>query len=220
MRILATEMLGKNCESDTEREGDKKISDMGILASIYEFQASSRSASEFPLEFLGNEESGIGGSLKFAPLHILGSNSARISNSIETVEAASIDLSLTGRNPSAELLALTKDNEVELVIHPVNFFPANLNSGEWISDDDSLASENYSRVNEAVVSKKAKTCGPEESAYATQKSAVEQLLNSEERKECGCGNKVKSVNPRSVDTLFQRASYTRNQSKQKRKLAS
>ena len=220
MQILATEMLGENRKCDTKREGNKKVSDMGILAPVYEFKASPWSAFEFPLEFLSDEEGRISGSLKFAPLHILGSNSARIPDSIKTVEAASAELSFAGGNPGAELLTTSKDNEVELVIHPGDFIPANLDSGEWISNDDSFACENDSRVNEAVVGKKAKTQGPEKGAQAAYESAVEQFLNCEECEEYCCGNEIKSVDSRSVNSRFQNASYTRNQSKQKRKLAS
>ena len=220
MQILVTEMLGENRKCDTKREGNKKVSDMGILAPVYEFKTSPWSAFEFPLEFLSDEEGWIGGSLKFAPLHILRSDCARISNSIETVEAASVVLTFTGRNPSAELFATSKDYEVELVIHPSDLIPANLDSGEWISDCDSFNREDDSRVNEAVVSEKAKSQGPEEGAQAAEEFAVEQFLNGEECEEYCCGNEIKSVHSWSVDSLFQKASYTRHQSKQKRKLAS
>lgn len=220
MQILATEVLSENRKCDTKREGNKKVSYMGILATIDEFEASSWSAFEFPLEFLSDEESRISGSLKFAPLHIPGSNSARIPDSIKTVEAASVELTFTGRNPSAELFATSKDYEVELVIHPGDFIPANFDYRKWISNYDSFACENDSRVNKAVVGKKAKTQGPEQSAQAAYESAVEQFLNCEECEEYCCGNEIESVDSRSVNSLLQNASYTRNQSKQKRKLAS
>lgn len=193
---------------------------MGVLTMTHEFEGSAGRAVVLSFEFLRYKESRIRSSFKFAPFEFLSGYGASIPDSIKPIEAASVNLSLAGRNPSAKFLTAPKDNEVELVIHSINLIPANLNLRKRVLDDDALAAEDDTGMNKTITCEKPDASRPEEGAYCAKQASIDYFLKSKKGQKDGRDTEIDRINPWTVNVLFQRSSYARWQSKQKRKLAS
>lgn len=219
--MIKKAVLSEKCE---QRSGSERQCDIPNSLFMNDFKKTKLRnmprPKKFFLKFLSDEECRVRSPLKFSAFQVLSGETASFSNSVHSIEPSTSHLSLAWRNPSRVFPAVRKHDEIELVIHPINLVPRNLNRGKRISKYDSIQGVFNFRLYESEVSWKSNSQGPSQGAKSAYCASVEKSLNREKQEKREGNGSVQSIYAWPVYLVNHLHSFFPAQSNQKWKIAS